>query len=300
MSFAPPTAPAGGPWPTPPDPPELPDGAERTPSADAWPPWLAFVGFVAAFGAAMVMAFVVSLVAIAFGADLDDTPAAVSIVATYFQDIILIAAAFFFARSASGRTIRLGDLGLRRIPLGTAVAYVAVAYVAFIAFSAGWVAALGLDETDNLPQELGVDESTVALIAVCFLVVVMAPIGEELFFRGFFYRALRNWKGMWPAAIITGVVFGGIHAGSSPIGYLVPLAVLGIGLCLLYQWSGSLYPPIALHAINNSIAFGVSVGWDWQILPTAAGSLLVIAMLARLTEVKLGDRRDLPVGGSPA
>ena len=46
----------------------------------------------------------------------------------------------------------------------------------------------------------------------------------------------------WPAAIITGLVFGGVHAGSAPVVDLVPLAGLGFGLCLLYRYTGSLYP----------------------------------------------------------
>ena len=74
------------------------------------------------------------------------------------------------------------------------------------------------------------------------LITVFAPLGEELFFRGFFFGSLRNWRGPWLAAVLTGLVFGAIHAGSSPVGYLVPLAIFGIGLCLLYEWTGSLYP----------------------------------------------------------
>ena len=67
---------------------------------------------------------------------------------------------------------------------------------------------------------------------------VIAPIVEEFFFRGFFFGALRNWHGVWPAALITGVVFGCIHVGSAPIGFLVPLAFLGFILCLVYAEDG--------------------------------------------------------------
>ena len=97
------------------------------------------------------------------------------------------------------------------------------------------------------------------MLAVVVLITVVAPLGEELFFRGFFFGALRNWRGPWPAALITGLVFGGIHVGSSPVGYLVPLLIFGVGLCLLYEWTGSLYPAIALHALNNSIALGANL-----------------------------------------
>jgi uncharacterized protein len=86
-------------------------------------------------------------------------------------------------------------------------------------------------------------------------------------------------------------VFGAIHAGSSPAGLLVPLGVLGVGLCLIYAWTRSLFPCVALHAINNAIAFGVTQDWTWQIPLLVVGgtsvSLLIMAGIARA----LGQRR---------
>jgi uncharacterized protein len=147
------------------------------------------------------------------------------------------------------------------------------------------VAALDIKSKDRLPSELGADKSTVALVAVAVLVCVIAPIAEETFFRGYFFNALRSWRGLWPAAIITGLVFGAIHVGSAPPPFLVPLAVFGFILCLLYWRTGSLYPCIALHALNNALAFGVSQHWTWQIPVTMAGALVIVGAIV------------LPVGG---
>ena len=75
----------------------------------------------------------------------------------------------------------------------------------FLVFTAAFVAVVGGSPNDDkLPQELGVDDSTAALLAVAFLVSVVAPVAEEFFFRGYFFTALRNWRGLWPAAIGTG------------------------------------------------------------------------------------------------
>jgi hypothetical protein len=127
---------------------------------------------------------------------------------------------------------------------------------------------------------------------VALLVAVIAPVAEEFFFRGFFFGALRNWKGPWPAAVITGLVFGGIHAGSSDPAYLVPLAGFGFALCALYVKTGSLYPCIGLHCANNSVAFGVTQNWSWQIPALFAVSIGLLTLLARAVE----RRWDRPLG----
>ena len=56
----------------------------------------------------------------------------------------------------------------------------------------------------------------------------------------------------------------------------------GFGLCLLYQRTGSLYPCIALHAINNCVAFGVTQDWTWEIplLVVLAAGVIALRALA--------------------
>ncbi len=262
--------------------PELPEGRPPPPPRrPRWRPWSAWVALVAGFAGALAGAVLVGVVGAAFGASFDDPPPAVSIVATIVQDVSLVASALLFARI--GGLPRPGEFGLRRTRLWPAVGWMVVAFVAFYAVTAAWVGILGTSPTDDqLPKELGVDSSTAALVAVALLVTVVAPVAEEFFFRGFFFTALRNWKGLWPAAIVTGLVFGAIHAGSAPATYLLPLAVFGFSLCLLYARTRSLYPCIALHCVNNSLAFGVSQDWGWQIVPLLAAALALIALGARL------------------
>ena len=119
------------------------------------------------------------------------------------------------------------------------------------------------------------------LAAIAVLVTVVAPVAEEFLFRGYVFTALRNWRGILPAAVVTGCS----SARSTPVGpdpsYLVPLAFFGFVLCLLYARTGSLWPCIALHCANNSVAFGVSQGWSWQVPLLFAGALALIAVLAR-------------------
>jgi membrane protease YdiL (CAAX protease family) len=256
----------------PPELPELPDGVSPQPR---WPAWTAPVALIAAFVVAVFGAIVLGVIAGATGSSLDHPPPSVEILATAFQDLALIGSALLFARIT--QRPRPWQFGLRATRFWPALGWLALSWFGFICFSAAWVAALNIKEKDRLPDELGADESTVALVSVAVLVCVLAPIAEEFFFRGYFFSALRSWKGLWPAAAITGLVFGAIHIGSAPVAYLVPLAVFGFVLCLLYWRTGSLYPCIVLHALNNCLAFGVSQHWDWQIPVLMVGALIVIS-----------------------
>lgn len=277
MSTAAPLPPAGHP-PPPFEHPELPAGVEPTPAGPRWKAWTAWVALVGGFAAAIAGALVIGIVAAAFGASLEEPPPSVTISATYVQDLCLIAAAIMAARLAAAP--RPSDFGLRPARFWRSLGWIAVLLVGFLLITAAWVTVIGADDAqETLPQELGVKDSDVALVSVALLVCVLAPIAEEFFFRGFFFTALRSWRGMWPAALVTGLVFGSIHAGSSDPAFLLPLAALGLGLCLLYVVTGSLYPCIAAHALNNSLAFGASLDWTWEILPLTAGALAGIAAI---------------------
>jgi uncharacterized protein len=258
--------------------PERPEGVEPR-SRPRWAPWMSVVALVAGFAGALFGALVIGVIAVAFGADFDDQPASVQILATIVQDLCLIASAILFARMA-GR-VRPADFGLRPTRVLPAIGWALVAWVSFYVFTAAFVAIVGANPSDDqLPKQLGVDDSTAAMLAVAFLVAVVAPIAEEFFFRGFFFTALKNWRGLWPAAILTGLVFGAIHGSSADIAFLLPLAFFGFSLCLLYEKTGSLYPGIAVHCANNSIAFGATQDWTWQIPVLLACSLAVIAVVA--------------------
>lgn len=240
-----------------------------------WPPWSAPLALLTGFGGALVGGLTVAVAAALTGASLSHPPPEVDIVSTLVQDAALMASAVFFASRVTAA--RPASFGLVATAVRPAVRLVALAYGSFLAFSIVWAAALNIHDKEKIVDQLGANRSDVALVAVMALTCVIAPVAEEFFFRGYFYAALRNWRGVWPAALLTGLVFGAIHIGSAPAGYLVPLAVFGVLLCLLYQRTGSLYPCIGLHVLNNSVAFGITEHWGWQIPVLAVTSLAMIA-----------------------
>ena len=274
--------------------PELPDGLppgrvppERPPSTrggdglPAWPPWAPFAAMLVTLGIAILGATFGTVVARLLGHDVSagDPPPGVTITGTFFQDGGLILSAWLLARLTAGAPTA-AQFGLRRLSALKGLGWMVATWVAFILFSAVWAAALGVTENDDLPQELGADDSTAALVFVALLVCVAAPIAEELFFRGFCFTALRRWIGVAGGAIATGVIFGAIHAGSADAVFLVPLGVFGALLCLLYHRTGSLIPCIVLHALNNALALGVSQGWEApQVIGVMIGAAAAVLAL---------------------
>jgi membrane protease YdiL (CAAX protease family) len=286
MSVPPPSYAHPGP---PPEHPERPEGAPERTRRSGLPPWRWWMGFVGvAVGLAIPLVFgVFAGIGVAITGDSgDDLPSGVLIALTFVQDAGFVVAALLVARMARRPTAR--DFGLVPTAFWRAVGIVLAVYIAFYVFAGIWASVLDIDEQSDLPDELGADSSTAALVAVVVLVCVMAPVCEEFLFRGLLFTSLRASAGLWPAAIITGAMFGVIHIGSSPIGLLVPLAILGLGLCLIYAWTRSLYPCVALHAVNNAIAFGVTQDWTWQIPLLIVGgtavSLLIVVAIARALE----------------
>jgi len=84
-----------------------------------------------------------------------------------------------------------------------------------------------------------------------FLAVAVAPITEEIFFRGMFYGWLRSRMSAPAAVAVSALVFASLH----PQGLLgVPvLMALGIGFAILREWRGSLIAPMVAHALVNGV-----------------------------------------------
>jgi len=246
-----------------------------------WSPWTAPAALIGGLVLAAVGGFIVDLPAVLLGVKISTahTPPGIEIADTFVQDAAFVLAAVYCAQ-IGGRIVRAWQFGLRPPGAGWASASGMLVFllVAFLALSVAWSAVFNPGK-EKLLEQLGTNESAALLLLSAGLTCVVAPICEELLFRGYVFTALRSWRGTWPAAVITGVVFGLVHAGSAPALDLVPLAGLGFGLCLLYRYTGSLYPCIAAHSLNNSLAFASLEGWGWQVPVLMASALAAIGAL---------------------
>jgi uncharacterized protein len=88
--------------------------------------------------------------------------------------------------------------------------------------------------------------------------IVVAPISEELIFRGYIFGVLRRYAGRWWAMVISASVFAAIHAH---IPSLAGLFVLAVALTLVYEGAGSLWASILMHALFNSVTIIFTLAW---------------------------------------
>ena len=106
-------------------------------------------------------------------------------------------------------------------------------------------------------------ESTLGLIFLFLAVVVMAPIGEEVVFRGFLQKFLEEyWKDIARAVLITSLFFAMIHFNPY---WTIQIYLLGVILGFLSWKTKSVIPSIILHSINNGMAFISTVSDEYNV-----------------------------------
>jgi uncharacterized protein len=227
----------------PPDAPELPERARPR-----WPAWNAPVALFASLGALTVLGLpLLPLILLTEAGDPYDAIAL--LVLLIIQDGLFMGAALMLA----WLTVRPRSwhFGVRRTRLWPTLGWTVVGFLLLLGFEIGYIELLGVD--DSNVEELG-EDSVLGAIAIALAVIVLAPVSEEFFFRGFFYRALRTRLRVWSASLIDGVAFGALHVGGTPFELLPVIAVFGVGQCLVYERTGSLFAVIAIHAAFNTFA----------------------------------------------
>lgn len=134
-----------------------------------------------------------------------------------------------------------------------------------------------LEASDLMDQIIG--EVDVLGTSLLFLsVVILAPIVEEILFRGIFFNVLGKKHSTLFAMMMSSIVFGVLHLET-----MVPTFIIGLVICFIYQQTGSLLLAILAHFFNNLMAFVmpyVLVGRSPEDpLVLVMGSVLVVAFL---------------------
>ena len=83
------------------------------------------------------------------------------------------------------------------------------------------------------------------------MIGVIGPFGEEVFFRGFAYTAMKKRFGVAWGMSLSALLFSFIHTNPMAI---VPIYLIGLLMAYLYERTGTLAAPFGLHATNNTAA----------------------------------------------
>jgi len=208
--------------------------------------------------AGLVLAGLIApLLVIPFDPQLESDGALLGAQALFAASLILVSIGVASRWRFSPLGEALPALGLRSVALkgfGIALLTLFAYYLA-----AGLFSVVVLQpEQDDIAGELGVNDPNVLIaVSAVALIAVVAPISEELFFRGMVFSGLRLRFALWPAAIISGLIFGLPHVFTGPLA-AIPLSALGVALAWLYERTGSLWPCVFAHVINNSLALAVT------------------------------------------
>lgn len=176
--------------------------------------------------------------------ELTDTASALVQLATALGFLLVPIAVAAVQGADLGQALR--QLGLRRFR-PSALKWMAAAIGAYLLFSFAYVALFGPPHQEDVAEGFGTVPVQILLIAIA------APISEETCFRGMLFGGLRTRLPRLAAALLSGLVFGALHA-TTGVSAVPPLIVFGFVLALLYERTGSIVPGILLHMLNNSVA----------------------------------------------
>ena len=162
------------------------------------------------------------------------------------------------------------DVVAWRRPTSSDVAWAVGGLLAIYAVLFAYTAIVSVAGIDSLEPQSTIDEErlfvhTSVMIALGILVIVCAPMYEEAFARGFVLGGLKPYWGMIPAFLVSAAVFSALHAD---LGSLIPFAIAGVILGVVYVRTGSLTAASMAHFGFNVIGFSATL---WQQLGWGAG-----------------------------
>lgn len=241
------------PMPAPPVPPEMPArGLAARPKA-TWSWWEAVLVYLGAFFVAGIAALpVIEVVG-------DDDLG--SIVATVAAALVILGIVVFWLRRQHPRWLDVIGLPRRWFPDARAGAVFGIGLYVVVVFIVGALLVLLFQaisgEAVDAPEQVSTDLPPIGVVTTIVYAVVLAPIGEELFFRGVLFRSIRDHRGFWAGALGSSVAFGLIHYIPGPaldsVLLMTVMVFTGLGMSYIYERRGSIVAPIAAHMAFNAI-----------------------------------------------
>ncbi len=210
-----------------------------------WGPWLAVGGVFLALGAGVALGIPAAVIGHKSNGDLT-TFGNVGVQLATALGFLLVPMAVAARRGAASTGEILERLGVRSFR-PSALKWMGAAIGTYLLFALAY-SLLVLE-----PHQKDIAKAFGPTAVQILLIVIAAPISEEICFRGMLFGGLRERLPRVAAALISGLVFGGLHALTG-VSAVPPLIFFGFVLSLLYEKTGSIVPGILLHMLNNSVA----------------------------------------------
>jgi membrane protease YdiL (CAAX protease family) len=222
-----------------------------------WPAWTAPVALAAGMGFVVLTPPVVTALAHALGVasaaphDPAGLTVAIELAREFCLAVVAVGLAWHFSRARRPPAARRS---LRPTSWAGAVVGIAMLLIATVALGGALQKVSGSPHPNSGFSQVGSTDSLPYALDI-LTVIAFAPICEELLFRGYLFTALRCRIGVARAALLTGLCWGALHLPAySPL-QCAPLAVFGVGLCIVYWRTGSLLPCMIAHGLNNAAAY---------------------------------------------
>jgi len=171
--------------------------------------------------------------------------------------LVTLSIAILLPRLIKRRYVSKAALGLGDLPTWTDIILAPAGFIVYMIISSVLLmlvinAVPGFNA--NQPQDVGFDRlvNSFELLLGFVTLVIVAPIAEEVLFRGFLYGKLRQYHPILISATVTSVLFGLIHGAWN---VAIDTFALSIVLCALREMTGRIWAPILLHMVKNAIAF---------------------------------------------
>ena len=218
-------------------------GARTRTTTPDWPEILA--GGVAYLASFLLVAVLLPLIE-------DDAVAGIlGLLLSGLMGLIALAAAVLI------RIRGLSAFGVRRARarhLVVAAVLGVAAYVFLTTAAVGFQMLTGAAENVQSTYQAGASGGMLSIVFTLLAGAIVTPLGEEAFFRGVVANALLARYGAWIGIIVSAAIFAIAHG----INIILPIAfVIGILTALLYRASGSIWPGVVLHGVNNAASLVV-------------------------------------------
>ena len=108
----------------------------------------------------------------------------------------------------------------------------------------GWMEWLtgpgGAADQQEVVKAFGETQDPLTFVLLCLTAVVVAPLTEEVIFRGYVYPVAKRFAGRWAAVLFSSLIFAMVHHSAVA---LLPLFFLAVLLALSFEWTGSIWAP---------------------------------------------------------